>query len=153
MRDTKILLFSAMVSWMASACASLADSTPVAEPATPPPHKQQGDYKSPETAVMKQRALYKQIFTMTDHKTCETSSQCKFVAIGSNFCGGLDSYRVYSSVGTDEEKLRQLALEYAAMKRNDDQKFRRMGPCVMLPEPLPVCRENRCMSSEGEALE
>ena len=63
-------------------------------------------------------------------------SQCKSIAFGSKACGGPERYLVYSTVKTNEARLKQLVNEFnqLAQKINEERKIR--SDCMFVTEPM-----------------
>jgi hypothetical protein len=62
-------------------------------------------------------------------------SQCKLIPFGSKPCGGPWGYLVYSTLKTDESRLKQLVSDFNQLQKkiNEDDKI--LSDCTIAPQP------------------
>jgi hypothetical protein len=62
-------------------------------------------------------------------------SQCKLIPFGSKPCGGPWSYLVYSTLKTDETRLKQLVREFNQQQKKMNEESKIMSDCAVAPQP------------------
>lgn len=90
------------------------------------------------------RQLQVRLEKLTENKACDTTAQCKVIAIGSRPCGGPEGFMVYSSAHTDEKLLQFTADRFASLKREQNDKLGLVSTCQMLYEPAVSCQQSLC---------
>lgn len=90
--------------------------------------------------------------TLIASTQCDTSAQCKVVAVGSRACGGPSDFAVYSTktsnaaaVFAQSKKITSLESSYNA--QNDI-----MSICQHLTTPSTQCIKNKCVKLESSAV-
>ena len=99
------------------------------------------------------RSLREQLTAEIGDAACDSSKQCKTVAVGSKACGGPEAYLPYSTKRSDGAKVARLAAADAAQRKQQDQRSGMISNCMMLMDPGATCSAGRCVSANGEALE
>jgi hypothetical protein len=61
--------------------------------------------------------------------------QCKLMPFGSKPCGGPWGYLVYSTLKTDEARLKQLVSEFNQLQKKMNEESKIMSDCAIAPEP------------------
>ena len=64
-------------------------------------------------------------------------TQCKLIPFGSKPCGGPWGYLVYSTLKTDETRLKQLVSEFNQLQKKMNKESKLMSDCAVAPEPNP----------------
>lgn len=118
---TRLTLLGLLV---AAGCA--AQSPPAAAPARP---------AAPGTAAQQRAAIEAQIGT----PRCDSSAQCRSLALGSRLCGGPELFLAYSTRINDPEQLERQAQAQRAARHLEQQASGRMGICQVLPDPGAQC--------------
>jgi hypothetical protein len=62
-------------------------------------------------------------------------SQCKLIPFGSKPCGGPWGYLVYSTLKTDESRLKQLVSDYNQLQKKMNDEGKILSDCAIAPEP------------------
>lgn len=76
---------------------------------------------------------------------CMNLVQCRVTGLGNAPCGGPTEYLVYSWISTDQGALETKMAEYAFLQEDLQKKQPAAGACVVLPEPVAACVNNRCV--------
>ncbi len=76
---------------------------------------------------------------------CMNLVQCRVAPLGASPCGGPSEYLVYSWISTDKGVLETRIAEYNFLQEDLQNKQPAVGTCVMLPEPVAACVNNRCV--------
>jgi hypothetical protein len=128
-----------------TACAGARSPAPA--PAPPPPAL------APENAIT---SLWQQIKSANANLSCDNSSQCHSLGIGSKACGGPENYLAWSSKNSDGAQLKELVAQHSAARRAEDQRQGMMSTCSMINDPGASCRAGVCtlnpqsLSSPGQ---
>lgn len=88
--------------------------------------------------------LAERIDTLIGDAACDSSSQCRTIAIGARACGGPDSYRAWSTRRTDQKELSTAVQQHAERRRAENVANRMASICVMATDPGASCRAQRC---------
>lgn len=96
--------------------------------------------------------LLQQIEAAIGQAACDTSAQCKTVAIGHKACGGPESYLAYSTKGNSAQ-VTSLAARYAAERKSANQKSGLISNCMMARDPGASCSAGRCVTGPGGVSE
>ena len=104
--------------------------------------------KSIEELQLLQSTLKTSIAEEIGKANCSTDMQCKVLAIGSNPCGGPESYQAYSTANTDITKLLQLAIQYSNTRKALHEKTGTVGMCVVIPKPEARCVAKHCVTTD-----
>ncbi|SHH71194.1 hypothetical protein [Massilia sp. CF038] len=83
---------------------------------------------------------------------CDTSAQCKTIAVGHKACGGPESYLAYSTKTGDAAKVARLAADYSAERKNKNAKSGMMSTCSVVVDPGASCNAGRCVPAGGPNL-
>jgi hypothetical protein len=62
-------------------------------------------------------------------------TQCKLIPFGSKPCGGPWGYLVYSTLKTDEIRLKQLVSEFNQLQKKMNEEGKILSDCALAPEP------------------
>ena len=62
-------------------------------------------------------------------------TQCKLIPFGSKPCGGPWGYLVYSTLKTDESRLRQLVNDFNQLQKKLNEKGKISSDCALAPKP------------------
>lgn len=112
-------------------------------PPTTPPSDEEWESSQSTTSVpnaddsdilAKLRTIFAQIEAETQ-LTASNLTQCKLLPLGHSLCGGPGFYHVYSSVGSNEPRLLELATEHRTLAQQFNQTNDLAGICVITPEP------------------
>lgn len=125
----------------ATACGSAPQAVPD-QPMPPPPPAAAGETE----------ALWQKIQAANADTSCDTSSQCHTIGVGSRACGGPESYLAWSSKNSDGAALKALAEQHSAARRADDERAQMMSTCMMVADPGASCRESRCTVNPAARL-
>ena len=79
---------------------------------------------------------------------CAEDKQCKALAIGANPCGGPETYKAYSVIDTNIQRLTDLAAQYKTVRKTLHAKTGTMGACVVVPEPALQCKSQQCVTMQ-----
>jgi len=71
-------------------------------------------------------------------------SQCKLIPFGSKPCGGPLSYLVYSTLRTNESRLKQLVNEYNQLQKKINEERKIASDCALAPVPKVEFAEGLC---------
>lgn len=101
-----------------------------------------------EGATTKQQMdqLMVQMTEIIGDANCTDNNQCANLAIGAKPCGGPSSYRVYSSLNTDTQKLADLAQRFKALNKRYNKESGLMSDCMMTMPPAIACIKNTCQA-------
>ncbi|HWA14189.1 MAG TPA: hypothetical protein VHA15_13940 [Burkholderiales bacterium] len=78
---------------------------------------------------------------------CMNLVQCRVVPLGSTPCGGPAEYLAYSWISTDKAALETKIAEYGFLLEDVQGRPAAAGACVVPPEPVAACVNNRCVLS------
>jgi hypothetical protein len=62
-------------------------------------------------------------------------SQCRVIAFGAKPCGGPKSYLIYSTLQTNENKLKRLINQYNSLEEKINKETDAMSDCMFIEEP------------------
>jgi hypothetical protein len=62
-------------------------------------------------------------------------TQCKLIPFGSKPCGGPWGYLVYSTLKTDESRLKQLVSNFNQLQKKINEEGKILSDCALAPEP------------------
>ena len=96
--------------------------------------------------------LLQQLETEIGAAACDTSAQCKTIAVGHKACGGPESYLAYSTKTGDAAKVARLAADYSAERKNKNAKSGMMSTCSVVVDPGASCNAGRCVPAGGPNL-
>src|SRR2546422_474970 len=80
-------------------------------------------------------ALYQAIRDLTQNRTCQDTSECAALPLGSKPCGGPWTYLVYSKSTVDEVELQAKVLHLAAYEAQYNQEHRVFSDCSLAVAP------------------
>jgi|GEM_PF-3398131 len=105
-----------------------------------------------QKSVQELRAMQSELQSAIDEEiaqaACTEDTQCKALAMGANPCGGPESYLAYSTLNTNETRLRELAAQYKMIRRTLHSKTGTMGACIVIPEPTLRCENQQCVTTQ-----
>jgi len=93
--------------------------------------------------LTKLRTIFAQIEAETQ-LTASNPTQCKLLPLGHSPCGGPGFYHIYSSVGSNESRLLELAIEHRTLAQQYNQANESVGICVITPEPEIEIVNGKC---------
>lgn len=144
------LLAAFLISVTGAACSGVADSS--ATPANPPAAPA-APIAAPVKASGPALTLMQQITAEIGTAACDTSAQCKTLAVGSKACGGPERYIAYSTKHSDGAKLARLAADDSAAKKARDTSNGMVSTCSMVVDPGAACNAGRCVTSNASGAE
>lgn len=136
------LLGAAFLATASAACSGVpgsAPSTPAA--ATPAP-----------VAAAAPAGLMQQLKAEIGIAACDTSAQCKTIAVGHKACGGPEGYLAYSTKTGDAARVAKLAADYNTERKNQTAKSGMMSTCSVVLDPGATCSAGRCVTGGGDSL-
>jgi hypothetical protein len=135
-------LLAPLLAWATLAsCAQTAPTAP-AVPVTP-------GASAAETDAAR---LARELRSMIGPAACTADDQCRTLAVGAKACGGPDGYWAWSSTGTDEAKLRDLAQRQAQAAAAENRRSGMLSNCSVVTDPGARCQAGRCVLRQpGEA--
>jgi hypothetical protein len=71
-------------------------------------------------------------------------SQCKLIPFGSKPCGGPWSYLVYSTLKTDESRLKQLVSDFNQLQKKINEEGKILSDCALAPQPKLEFADRLC---------
>ena len=71
-------------------------------------------------------------------------TQCKLIPFGSKPCGGPWGFLVYSTLKTDETRLKQLISEFNQLQKKMNEEGKILSDCALAPEPKLEFLGRRC---------
>lgn len=74
-------------------------------------------------------------------------SQCRLIAFGSKPCGGPATYLVYSTLKTNEARLKQLVTEFNQLTKKINKERKMVSDCRFVTEPRVEFVENVCTTN------
>lgn len=74
-------------------------------------------------------------------------SQCKLIPFGSKPCGGPWNYLVYSTLKTDESRLKQLVNEFNQLQKKINEERKITSDCALAPMPKVEFAEGLCTAT------
>lgn len=74
-------------------------------------------------------------------------AQCRAMPIGAKPCGGPQSYVVYSTAASSEQKLQELARQYTEAEQKYNRVTETFGTCVHVMPPEVHLRNGTCTSN------
>lgn len=131
-------LLAPLLAWAAfTSCAQ----TPPAAPAAPTP-------PAPPVAVEAESVrLGRELRALIGPAACSSNSQCRTLAVGAKACGGPAGYLAWSTVGTDAERLADLAARQARAHKREIEASGMLSNCAMVADPGAACVAGRCQSA------
>ncbi len=96
-------------------------------------------------------SAHEQLEQLIDKPSCDNSSQCKVLAVGSRACGGPSKYVVYSTKTADATEVKKLAQEITTLEQQFNALNDMMSICQHLSAPGTQCSANTCVRIEGSA--
>ena len=131
-----------------AACSGAANSTaapPAASAGAVAPAPVRAAAPAPGAAA----SLLQQLQAEVGDAACDSSAQCKTVAVGHKACGGPESYMPWSSKRSDAAKVARLAADLTAERRAQDVKSGMVSTCSMVIDPGAVCTAGRCVPGQS----
>jgi len=89
--------------------------------------------------------LARELRTLIGPAACSTDAQCRTVAVGAKACGGPGGYWAWSSTGTDETRLRDLARRQAQAEAAENARSGMLSNCSVVTDPGARCEAGRCV--------
>jgi len=131
-----------LLSVASAACSGVAGTAAPAAPAAAPPG---APSKTAAAQAAAPAPLLQQLQAAIGDAACDSSDQCRTIAVGSKACGGPERYLPWSAKRSDGATLGRLAEQYAAARRIEDAKSGMMSTCELLMDPGAVCQQQRCV--------
>jgi hypothetical protein len=97
-----------------------------------------------KTSLAELKQLKENFAALIADKTCDNSSQCRVIAVGSRACGGPSSYAVFSSKMANKNKVNTLADKVTKYESQYNAQTGRMSICQHLVAPSTQCINNVC---------
>ena len=94
-------------------------------------------------------SLAQQITEQIGDAACDTSQQCRTLAVGHKACGGPAGYRAWSTKRGDGALLTQLAARQAEEQKKADAASGMMSTCAMVMDPGATCSAGRCVLNKA----
>lgn len=88
--------------------------------------------------------LARELKAMIGPASCSSDAQCRTVPVGAKACGGPQSYWAWSTVGTDEARLRALAQRQADAHRREVEASGLRSNCAVVTDPGARCVAGSC---------
>lgn len=138
------LLGAILLTVAGTACSGVSKNEPVASeaPVTAP-------QPQPVASTVPAPTLMQQITAEVGSARCDSTAQCKTLAIGSKACGGPERYIAYSTKQSDATRLTRLASEDAAAKKAQNARSGMVSNCAMAMDPGATCSAGRCVTATG----
>ena len=76
--------------------------------------------------------------------------QCKLIPFGSKPCGGPWGYLVYSTLKTDESRLKQLVSDFNQLQKKMNEEGKILSDCAIAPEPQLEFADGVCSAKRFE---
>jgi hypothetical protein len=132
-------LLAPLLAWAAlTSCAQTAPTAPVAPVVS-----------AAETEAAR---LSHELRSLIGPAACTTDEQCRTLAVGAKACGGPGGYWAWSSIGTDEARLRDLAQRQAQAASAENRRSGMLSTCSVVTDPGARCQAGRCVLRQpGEA--
>jgi len=125
-------LLAPLLAWAAlTSCAQ----TPPSPPAAPAP---------PAAGETESVRLGRELRAMVGSAACSSDSQCRSLAFGAKACGGPAGYLAWSTQGSDEQKLKALAVRQADAQRREIEASGLRSNCMFVADPGASCVAGRC---------
>lgn len=83
---------------------------------------------------------------------CESSQQCKSIAVISRACGGPGEYLAYASDRVDVSKLKSLVVAYGVRLDEEQKSSGIILNCTTLADPGATCIAGRCIVGAARAV-
>jgi hypothetical protein len=132
-------LLTALLAWAALSSCAQPLPTPPAAPAASAPEAESA-------------RLARELRTLIGPAACKTDDQCRTLAVGAKACGGPGGYWAWSSTGTDEARLRELAQRQAQAAGAENVRSGMLSNCSVVTDPGARCEAGRCvLRRPGEA--
>jgi hypothetical protein len=71
-------------------------------------------------------------------------TQCKLIPFGSKPCGGPWGYLVYSTLKTDESRLKQLVSDFNQLQKKINEEGKILSDCAIAPQPKVEFADGVC---------
>lgn len=73
-------------------------------------------------------------------------TQCKLIPFGSKPCGGSWGYLVYSTLKTDESRLKQLVSDFNQLQKKMNEEGKIFSDCAIAPQPKVEFTDGMCVA-------
>jgi hypothetical protein len=100
--------------------------------------------KPPAQAPSASSTLMEKIRAEVGDAACDGPQDCRSIAIGAKPCGGPDAYLAWSGKRSDGQRLRALVEQYAAARKEENQRAGANSTCVFETNPGVSCLNARC---------
>lgn len=98
----------------------------------------------PAQALPASGSLMEKIRAEVGDAVCAGPQDCRSIAIGAKPCGGPDGYLAWSTKRSDGQRLRSLVEQYAAARKEENQRAGANSTCVFETNPGVSCLNARC---------
>lgn len=146
------LLGAAILATATTACSGVAATAPATPAATPTPAPAPVVATAAAVAPAAPASLLQQLQAEIGDAACDSSTQCKTIAVGHKACGGPESYLAYSTKNGDAAKVARLAADYSAERKNQNTKSGMMSTCSVVLDPGATCNAGRCVTGGNANL-
>lgn len=89
-------------------------------------------------------ALLATMKTEVGDAACDNAAQCHSMAVGAKPCGGPEGYLAWSSKRNDGTRLRALAQQQAAARKDENARSGIASSCMAVTDPGATCQASRC---------
>ncbi|EWH04069.1 MULTISPECIES: hypothetical protein [Pseudoalteromonas] len=96
-------------------------------------------------------AAHQQLKQLIQDPSCDNSSQCKVLPVGSRACGGPSSYVVYSTKTANSSEVEKIAQKITSLESQYNAANDVMSICQHLTAPGTQCSANTCVKIDGSA--
>lgn len=88
--------------------------------------------------------LARELQTLIGPAACSADTQCRSLAVGAKACGGPAGYLAWSTVGTDAERVADLAARQSGAQKREIAASGMRSNCVFVADPGAACVAGRC---------
>lgn len=126
--------------WLA-ACIAVAGlaGTACSQPPAAPPAPPTADSGATLQALMRE----------IGQARCDSTAQCRTIAVGHKSCGGPERYIAYSSTEGDGARIAELAARHASQRQAEAASDGRVSNCQFVTDPGARCVAQRCTPNDG----
>ncbi|NCT83207.1 MAG: hypothetical protein GXC94_08700 [Comamonadaceae bacterium] len=95
-------------------------------------------------AETESQRLGRELRALIGPAACSADSQCRTIAVGAKACGGPAGYAAWSTLGSDAQRLTELARRQAEAQRREIEASGMASNCAMVTDPGAACVAGRC---------
>lgn len=82
--------------------------------------------------------------TLVGPAACTADAQCRTLPVGAKACGGPAGYLAWSTVGTDADKLKDVAARQAQASKRELEASGMRSNCAVVADPGAACVAGHC---------